>query len=463
MSDGEKQCFARFAVFAGGATIEATETITGADLDTLDGLVTKSLLVRRRHAHTPTRLAMLETIRAYATERFAAGHERKSVRERHYRHFAAMARREGTDRALWGAGAKEHLARLDAEIDNLGAALAWAVEQDGAEPALAVSVSLGQYWLIRERNAQALHWVERALSLPGADEHPTLRVRALCILGWALWRLGRGAEQADVMAEAEATARELGDPAILSRTLQTRAAHASSAGRIDAIDAFADEALQWARVAGDDLGIALAAFSHTLTADTPTELRTRVRRAASLLEAVGDVYHLATLYASACYAALCDGSDRDAHEFVNHAIPLARELDSPYGRMLLQGNIGLAKLMTGDVDAGRGAFREELRICRELRVLPFASEGLLGLAAVAVVDGDLRQAARLRGAATAHGYGQQQDAIEARLDAAFFATARSRHGADAWDAAVHAGAQLDFENAIACALDKRLHSPPSSP
>jgi hypothetical protein len=35
LSDAEKACFARFAVFAGGATIEAAETVTGADLDTL--------------------------------------------------------------------------------------------------------------------------------------------------------------------------------------------------------------------------------------------------------------------------------------------------------------------------------------------------------------------------------------------------------------------------------------------
>ena len=72
LSDAEKRCFARFAVFAGGATVEAAEAITDAGLDTLDGLVAKSLLVRRRDAHAPTRLGMLETIRAYATERFAA-------------------------------------------------------------------------------------------------------------------------------------------------------------------------------------------------------------------------------------------------------------------------------------------------------------------------------------------------------------------------------------------------------
>jgi hypothetical protein len=94
-------------------------------------------------------------------------------------------------------------------------------------------------------------------------------------------------------------------------------------------------------------------------------------------------------------------------------------------------------------------------LCRQLVTLPIASEGLLGLAGVAVVGGDLSHAARLRGAAAAHGYGQQQDAVEARLEAAYFATARTRHGADAWDAAVREGAQLSFEDAIAYALDQQ--------
>src|SRR5207247_5466813 len=56
LSDAEKQCFVRFAVFAGGATVQAAETITHAGLDTLDGLVAKSLLVRGRHTHTTTRI-----------------------------------------------------------------------------------------------------------------------------------------------------------------------------------------------------------------------------------------------------------------------------------------------------------------------------------------------------------------------------------------------------------------------
>jgi predicted ATPase len=48
LSDAEEGCFARFAVFAGGATVEAAEMITGGGLDTFDGLVTKRLRSRER-------------------------------------------------------------------------------------------------------------------------------------------------------------------------------------------------------------------------------------------------------------------------------------------------------------------------------------------------------------------------------------------------------------------------------
>ena len=106
------------------------------------------------------------------------------------------------------------------------------------------------------------------------------------------------------------------------------------------------------------------------------------------------------------------------------------------------------------------AFRDELELCREPSVLPIASEALLGLAAVAVVDGHLSHAARLQGAAAAHGYGQPQDAVPARLDAAFLAPARKRYGPDAWNTVVREGPQLSFEDAIAYALTQ--HRAPSA-
>ena len=81
-------------------------------------------------------------------------------------------------------------------------------------------------------------------------------------------------------------------------------------------------------------------------------------------------------------------------------------------------------------------------------------EGVGGLAAVAAARGDLDRAARLFGAAGAHRYGEQDNAIDARLHATYFQPARSRHGPDAWDAASREGAAMSFAGAIAYALDE---------
>ena len=89
----EAETFARFAVFAGGATIEAAQDITGADLDTLEGLVDKQLLLRRRGSSGDARLLMLETVREYAAEQLDADPDAAQVRERHCRHYLALAER----------------------------------------------------------------------------------------------------------------------------------------------------------------------------------------------------------------------------------------------------------------------------------------------------------------------------------------------------------------------------------
>jgi len=454
LGDAEKQCFARFAVFAGGATVDAAETITASGLDTLDGLVTKNLLTRRRHTLAPTRLGMLETIRGYARERFASAADVEAVRESHYRYYLALAQRHGTDRELHGAGAREHLATLDAEIDNLHAALAWAVAHPSAERALAMAAALGWYWLMRHRYAEAVDWVDKVLNRPGADGYAAERVRALCTKSRSLWHLGRGAEQAAVVAALEATARRLGDPVILSQALQERVDREMDAERLDVADALAGEALHWARAAGDEWEIAAASSGKAAATSSITELRERVDAATSLLTDVGNVHRLASLLNGAAYAALCLGSDRDATDFASRAAPIARALPSRFEWMINSGNRGLAALLIGETDAASDAFHEELTLCREMVVLPVASEGLRGLAAVAVVHGDVKRAATLVGAADAHRYDTPEYPVDARLDETFFEPARTRCGSDAWNALAREGSALSFEDAIAYGLEE---------
>jgi hypothetical protein len=281
-----------------------------------------------------------------------------------------------------------------------------------------------------------------------------MRVRLLTVKGSALSDLGRGDEQPAVWAEAEAVARALGDPVVLSRALEPRVSGESLADRVDVPEALADEALHLATTAGDEWTVAMAAFGKMMAATTIADLRERTDQAASLLEEVGNVLFLANLLASAAYGAMGFGSDRDARELVERAVPIARRLDDPSLWMMVQGNLGLARLLTGDIERARDAFREELRLSRELVVHPFAYEGLSGLAAVAATRGNTDRAARLAGAADALHHGAPYAPVEDRLDAIFFEAARASCGADAWNAAADEGAALSFDDAIAFALQE---------
>ncbi len=67
LDDDARLTFLQLSVFAGGCTLDAAEEVCGADLDTLESLVDKSLV-----RATDGRFSMLETIREFALERLAA-------------------------------------------------------------------------------------------------------------------------------------------------------------------------------------------------------------------------------------------------------------------------------------------------------------------------------------------------------------------------------------------------------
>jgi predicted ATPase len=453
LDDDERACFARFAVFAGGAEVDAAEAVTGAGLDMLDRLVAKSLLVPRRQPKGRTRLAMLEMIREYAAERFAAEADAEAIRARHFGHFLTLAERHATEQALWGADRERHLALLDADVENLHAALSWALSRADVGRALTLCAALGRYWDIRGRNADAVRWIDQALALPGAFAEPRLRARVLRDKARCVFPLGRLAEQPELMREAEAIARAMADPAELSDVLYARALQLAAKDRdLEPVIGMTDEALLCARAAGDPWRVALALHARAMASRDMADLREHVEVAAAHLESVGNLVFAVDLFAAAAYVALCESSDADAVEFIRRATDKSWELDNPSLRMLLEGNTGLAALLTGDADAARDAFREELELGRELAALPFAGEGLNGLAAVAVVRGELERAAWLCGAAESHRYGKPRDRVDERLRTTFFAPARARLGAEAWDGAARRGAAMGFEDAIAAAL-----------
>jgi tetratricopeptide (TPR) repeat protein len=454
LDDDERTCFARFAVFAGGATVDAAVAVLSADLDVLARLVAKSLLVRGAGADGTTRLLMLETVRAYASERLAAMPDADDVRARHHAHFLALAERHGTERSLWGRDGQAHAVALDAESDNLGVALAWAIDRRDAARALSLVAALGLYWRSRNRFADMVEYADRALGLPDADDHPLLGAQVLGSKARSLWPLGRAAEQAAAVEESVTAARRAADPLAISEALAVSSDRAWATGEFELATTLADESLDYAIRAGDDWAIAMAWFERAMSATTPAELRERTDRAAELLSASGNVHHLTDLLGSASYSALCMGSDEDAKLLIERALTASHQFGRYYGWMMIEGNRGLVGLFMGDTHAARDAFREELRLSRELVVQPFAHEGLMGLAAVATVYRDDDRAARLLGASESLRVDPIDD-VQKRLVADYFEPARARHGPGRWADAEGAGRALGFADAIAYALEER--------
>ena len=451
LDDDERACLARMAVFAGGASVDAAETITGAQLDTLDRLVAKSLLTRRRARHGQTRLGMLETVREYAGERFVALPDREAVRERHFAYCLRVARHHGLDSALYGPNAREHLACLDDELENLRAALRFTAERDAAERMLELSAALVDYWQRRDRHAEAAQWILLALQKTAAGADPTLRARALGKAFWPLWDLRRVDELMPLLTEAEALARTVPDLVIRAEVLYNCAAIQACTGRPDEGKPTADDALSTAHASGDAWTIAMAAWARAFAAASPEELDARIDETAPLLTGVGNAYHLQALLCIAVRWAWSRNCDADALRYLERAAPLARRLDQPSRWLHMLGDLGLAALLRGDATAADDAFREALTLSHDLGFGP-QSVALIGVAALAAVQDRPEPAARLAGAVAAH-IGATDNAVQTRLEATFLEPARVRCGPDKWDACARRGAALSLEEATAYALE----------
>ena len=138
LSAEEQQLFGRLSVFAGGCDFDAAERVAAADAHTLQSLIEKSL-VRRRDTELGPRYWLLETIREFAAEQLATD-AAEDVRARHAAWFLALAEAAGAASDQKASGD-----RLDAELDNLRAALDL-LRDEGSADYLRLAAALGWYW-----------------------------------------------------------------------------------------------------------------------------------------------------------------------------------------------------------------------------------------------------------------------------------------------------------------------------
>jgi predicted ATPase len=190
LANTEQKLFRRLAVFVGGCTLDAIESVCnpGNDLcvlETLESLVDKSL-VNETETHGEPRFAMLETIREYAGKRLMAAGEDERVRDRHLGYFVAVA--ENANAQLMGAEQAVWLLRLEAEYENVRTALEWDPVVRGSSGGLRICAALRPFWLARGYFAEGRRLCARALEKPGIGDQASERANALNTAGDLAWR-----------------------------------------------------------------------------------------------------------------------------------------------------------------------------------------------------------------------------------------------------------------------------------
>ncbi len=212
---GAVECslFARLAVFKGGWTLEAAEAIcnVGDEVEVLrhmGALVDKSLAHQHGGTQYEPRFAMLETVREYALERLEESEEAEQLRRRHAGYFLGLAEEE--ERASQGPLQRAWLDRLEAEHDNLRAALAWSLSPRGdTEMGLRLTGALSHFWYMREHHSESRMWLQSALER-GSDATAT-RAKVLVSAGRLAWFQGELARANTLLEEGLTLYKDLGD------------------------------------------------------------------------------------------------------------------------------------------------------------------------------------------------------------------------------------------------------------
>jgi len=401
----EQQLFRGLAIFRGGCTMKAAEEVCDADLDTLQALIDKSLL-----RFSNERYWMLETIREYAMELLQQSDEYETLGDRHLSLCLALA--EEAEPLLTGPDQQQWFERLALEQDNVREALDYACESGDGERALMLAGTIWRFWWTRGQIAEASSWYDRAFAVGGNVSETAL---ARSVFGAAHAAEARGdVEQARIRyEEAVNLLRRIGETRWLVLALTHLAGQYQDARRHKRLQL---EALALAERSGDRRGAAIVKGN-----------------LASLLLEEGD-------------------HDR-ASELLHEALDAQRALGDVYGAASTLGKLARIALQKGDPEVAAADISEGLVLSRSIGDA-LTIVWMLGVAAAVVLArSDAHGAAQLCAAGEAlirvHGFDPE---LAGGLLGESKQTAEAVLG-DGFGAAWAAGADLDLESAVECALE----------
>ena len=239
LTEHEQALFRRLAVFAGGCTLDAAESVCQPAPGALDGLLDKSLLQRGTDAPEP-RFWMLESVGGFAAEQLALAGEAPALRARHAGYFRALANR--MDAALRAGEPEEGpVSVLAADVGNLHAAVESGLDTGDTQLVREITGSLYMYWLVRGLYTEARSWLDRALALDDAQDRT--RQRLLSALGTIAYGQGDHLVAVAASDEAASLAMRLGGVTERFEALQAQVTAATMRGDLEAAETLLQDAL----------------------------------------------------------------------------------------------------------------------------------------------------------------------------------------------------------------------------
>ncbi|MDQ2960089.1 MAG: hypothetical protein M3R48_03435 [Candidatus Dormibacteraeota bacterium] len=412
LTPAQATAFARLSVFVGGFSLDGADAVLGgaddggeSTLELIAALVTRSLVT----AQTPpdeARYRLLEPVRQYAAEHLLArpGDEDGETRRRHLCYLADLA--EAAEEPIIGGPDQPWMHRIDADLGNIRAALAWGFDNDH-ETASRLATALVVYCRHRGLFREGAAWGHQAARSTGRR-----RARALCMEGWLSSEMGDASSVRDLLDESYRLTAETGGISDLAMVLTARALTEYVAGDLAALQVTADEGVARARRSGNQ--------AHLMWA----------------------------LWAPAVLAAAYDDHHR-ALDLFREAHAIAVELGNVSWGSALAINVVDAAIDNGDVAAAAPVLRSELHA--ETAADPVNAGYLIEDAAIlAIQRGDPYRGMRLLGAG--HGSlkraGYRETSDEAKRRRRWSDAAREELDAETADAQWEEGAALTLPQAL---------------
>jgi predicted ATPase/DNA-binding SARP family transcriptional activator/DNA-binding CsgD family transcriptional regulator len=462
----ERALFARLAVFVGGWTLPAAEALGERDQDVLDvlsRLVDKSLVAAQRSSDDEIRYRMLEPIRQYALERLEQCSDVDDIRRRHAALFLALA--EEAEPQLIKADQAAWMERLEAEHDNLRAALQWCLHTDRDETAIRLAASIWRFWYTRGHLHEARGWLRRLLAQTDPTNiQPELWVKGLGAAAALAFYQSDFQEAGKYWEQCVAASRARGDKRGLGRYLGNLGLVLKERGEYDQAVALYEESRIINAEIGNIRGVSSALGNLGIIAlDRQEYDRARALQEESLAikRSVEDDGGVITSLNNLAAIFVEQGEYQRAQELSREALVLARRLGLKRSMFVAQLNLGFSALHQGRLQEAAGLFGESLTLARATGEAVGIRQGLAAFAALAAARGQGEPAALLSAAA---------DAVRSAGSIVLSPSDRAAHehtvtiarkllGDSVFDASSDEGRRMPVEHAIACALSQRDAEP----